>query len=88
MERLINKRIRLVDSLEDMQKIYQIASRWTTLIKIDEAYSFKKFRCSVRKASYITDTDRYYTITNMYVKDIEKKFFEMQKITDKVSGGA
>ena len=73
MERQINKRIRLVDSLEDMQKIYKIASKWTTLIKIDEAYSFRKYRCSVRKASYITDTDRYYTITTMYVKDIVNK---------------
>lgn len=73
MERQINKRIRLVDSLEDMQKIYEIASKWTTILKIDEAYSFRKYRCSVRKASYITDTDRYYTITTMYVKDIVNK---------------
>lgn len=72
MERQINKRIRLVNSLEDMQKIYDIAAKWSVVLKIDEAYSYKKFKCPVKYTSYVTDTDRYYTITTKYVVDVEK----------------
>ena len=61
-----------VTSLEDMQHIYEIAERYTTIMKTDKEYRYSGVG-TLKYISYVQDGDRYYKITSRWIKDIEDK---------------
>lgn len=65
-------RYRYVTSLEDMQLIYEIAERYTTIMKTDKEYRYSGVG-TLKYISYVQDGDRYYKITSRWIKDIEDK---------------
>ena len=72
MSKFICKRYRYVASLEEMQRIYAIAEKYSTLQYTDKDYSYNGVG-TLRHASYIQDGDRYYKITSMWIEEIKDK---------------
>lgn len=66
------KRCKYVTSLKDMQHIYAIAERYSTMLKTDKEYRYTGVG-TLRYITYIQDNDKYYKITSKWVKDIEDK---------------
>lgn len=64
------KRYRYVNSLEDMQKIFDIANQRGLVVCSDKPYEHIPGQASMKAYSIVNDGDRYYKITTMYVKDI------------------
>lgn len=63
-------RYRYVVSLDDMQRIYEIASRYTTILKTDKEYRYNGVG-TLKYITYVQDGDRYYKITSRWIKNIE-----------------
>lgn len=72
MNKYICKRYRYVASLEEMQRIYAIAEKYSTLLYTDKDYSYNGVG-TLRHTSYIQDGDRYYKITSMWIEEIKDK---------------
>lgn len=66
------RRYRYVASLEDMQRIYAIARRYTALVQTDKEYTYTGVG-TLKHLTYIQDGDRYYKITSRCAKDIVDK---------------
>lgn len=64
------KRYRYVNSLEDMQKIFDIADQRSLVVIDNKPYEHVPGQASMKAYSVVNDGDRYYKITTMYVKDI------------------
>ena len=63
-------RYRYVTSLEDMQKIFDVADKRSLVVYSDEPYEYIPGQASTKAMSVVNDGDRYYKITTRYVKDI------------------
>lgn len=72
MSKFICKRYRYVASLEEMQRIYAIAEKYSTLQYTDKEYSYNGDGI-LRNTSYVQDGDRYYKITSMWIEEIKDK---------------
>lgn len=72
MNKYICKRYRYVASLEEMQRIYAIAEKYSTLQYTDKEYSYNGDGI-LRNTSYVQDGDRYYKITSMWIEEIKDK---------------
>lgn len=72
MSKFICKRYRYVASLEEMQRIYAIAEKYSTLQYTDKDYSYNGDGI-LRNTSYVQDGDRYYKITSMWIEEIKDK---------------
>ena len=67
------RRIRYVETREQMNKIIELATSndLTILIEEDKDYEFTASRLPLRRASYVNDCDKYTKFTTMYVKEIQ-----------------
>lgn len=65
-------RYRYVDSIEDMQYIFEMSNKYAPCYLSSEAYSFDGV-CPLRTGTHIIDGDRYYKLTSMWIKDTEHK---------------
>ena len=72
MSKFICKRYRYVASLEEMQRIYAIAEKYSTLQYTDKEYSYNGDGI-LRNTSYVQNGDRYYKITSMWIEEIKDK---------------
>ena len=72
MNKFICKRYRYVASLEEMQRIYAIAEKYSTLQYTDKEYSYNGDGI-LRNTSYVQNGDRYYKITSMWIEEIKDK---------------
>ena len=72
MSKFICKRYRYVASLEEMQRIYAIAEKYSTMQYTDKEYSYNGDGI-LRNTSYVQDGDRYYKITSMWIEEIKDK---------------
>ena len=63
-------RYRYVTSLEDMQLIYEIAERYTTIMKTDKEYRYSG-KGTLKYISYVQDGDRYYKIDGTKISRIK-----------------
>ena len=67
------RRIRYVETVEQMNKIIELATSndLTILIEEDKDYEFTASRLPLRRASYVYDCDKFTKFTTMYVKEIQ-----------------
>ena len=72
MSKFICKRYRYVASLEEMQRVYAIAEKYSTIQYTDKEYSYNGDGI-LRNTSYVQDGDRYYKITSMWIEEIKDK---------------
>ena len=72
MSKFICKRYRYVASLEEMQRIYAIAEKYSTLQYTDKEYSYNGDGI-LRNTSYVQNGDRYYKITSRWIEEIKDK---------------
>ena len=67
------RRIRYVETVEQINKIIELATSndLTILIEEDKDYEFTASRLPLRRASYVYDCDKFTKFTTMYVKEIQ-----------------
>ena len=67
------RRIRYVETVEQMNKIIELATSndLTILIEEDKDYEYAAARLPLRRASYVHDCDKYTKFTTMFVKEIQ-----------------
>ena len=85
------KRIRYVETVEQMNKIIDLATsnRLTYIIEDDKDYDFLAGYAPLRDASHMYDCDRYAKFTTMFVKEVEQKdgSFDYQLVKSGKNGG-
>ena len=64
--RKIHRRVRPVETLEQLNKIMTIAAQYTTFSYTKNPYEFKNNCASLRNTTYIQDGQRFLYITTMY----------------------
>ena len=67
--RKIHRRVRPVETLEQLNKIMTIAAQYTTFSYTKNPYEFKNNCASLRNTTYIQDGQRFLYITTMYVNE-------------------
>lgn len=70
------KRFKYVYSLEEIQKVFDIASQETEIFLAESEYQFEHGGCNLNAESLILDTEKYYKITTKKVND------DLTKATD------